>query len=46
MEENIILNNKEISKKEFDEKKKLIEKTQDQQLVEIQPNIYKTKIFG
>ncbi len=46
MEEVIILNGKEISKKEFEEKKKEIEEEKGVQLVEVQKNVYKTRILG
>jgi folylpolyglutamate synthase/dihydropteroate synthase len=46
MNEEIIVNGKVVTQEEFIQIKESVEKTKDQQLVEVAPNCYKTRMFG
>lgn len=46
MSDKIKLNEKEITKEEFEEEKKKIESQKGIQLVEVKPGEYKTRLLG
>ena len=46
MENNIIVNEKEITEEEFSKLKESMQTNKDIQLIEIAPNTYKTRLLG